>query len=188
MPNPVSSQVTNYTQANNSFFADMLQHDDFLERYEHLLKGEVLCYVKDTGAARGYKEMWVKRYPAKMNPYGVNEIISALKPICESRIIALTDFKEQDIKDMIFDNSQRIASLLFINKDIFEINSAVTIQSIYTDCENLIKAQIKRSFEGETLHRITQNTNINETRDVSTFKEENSSLISKVPFLSKIKI
>jgi hypothetical protein len=166
----------------------MLQHDDFLERYEHLLKGEVLCYVDDPDKKNSYKEVYMKKYPAKMNPFGVNEIISALKVVCESRIMALTDFKEQDIKDLIFDNSQRILTLLVVNQDVFEIQNAVTIECIYTDCENLIKAQVKRSFEGETLHRITQNTNINETRDVSTFKEEQQGMMSKIPFLSKMRI
>jgi len=176
--------ITNvYPASDKAFFVKLLEHDDFLEKYEHFLRGEVLVEQRGEGG-KFLNEAWVKRYPPKMNNFGINEVMSFLRPICESKIMAITEFDEEFIDKLILTNIQSFTELLVENFTAFELRSISGLDSVVVQGINIISAQLRRSYKGTTLDAFTSNTTITEQRAIPV-QEQKRSLLSRVPFFGK---
>lgn len=154
-----------YQMSSNTFFIDLLEHDKFLERYEHNLRGEVeeMQLVQDTNQ---YAMVWKKRYPSKMNDEGITSTISFLRTICE-KIISITNFDDDLMGKMIYQNIQDLTDRLVENWFNYEFRSIADLDEINMVGRNMIIAQLSRSKDGMTLKAVTSNTVISENKTIA---------------------
>ncbi len=172
-----------YQPSDRAFFVGLLEHDDFLEKFEHFLRGEVLT-TTPTADKKSIIEEWQQRYPAKMNSYGVNEVMSTLRPICESKIIAVTEFDEKFIDKLGYINVQTFTELLTENYDNFDFKSISALDSVLVSGITIIMAQLKRAHKGSTLDAITTNTSVSEQRQIIQ-PEQKEGVLSRLPGFGK---
>jgi len=157
--------TTNYIQPNNSFFLDLLDHEKFLEKYEHNLRGEVIA-LKQTDSGQ-WLEVWEKRYAPKMNELGIINTISFLRTICE-KMLSITNFDEDMMYKMLTQNIQDFTDRLVENWYTYEFASIADLDEINSVGRNMIIAQMSRSKDGMTLQAVTSNTTITESRNANT--------------------
>jgi hypothetical protein len=155
-----------YQAPNNSFFIDLLEHEKFLERYEHNLRGEVE-EMKLIEGTNQYTMVWTKKHPAKMNDDGITSVISFLRTVCE-KIISITNFDEEMMGKMIYQNIQDYTDRLCENFYTYEFKSIADLSEINLVGNNLIISQLSRSKDGMTLKAVTSNTMISENKVINT--------------------
>lgn len=172
--------------ARQGFFTKLLEHESFLESYEHFLRGEVLTIQRSDDKLH-VQEVWIRRYPPKMNDYGINEIMSFLKPLCESKIMAMTDFEDRHVNELGYTNIQSYTELLVENYKVFEIPSISVLDTILVTGINIIMAQLRRSFKGTTLTQLTTNMNVTESRNIVPEAQDSRNLFQKLPIFGKKK-
>ena len=155
-------QPINNILPNNSFFLDLLDHEAFLEKYEHNLRGEIQMMQQNESGQ--YVVVYVKRYSPKMNEEGITQVISFLRTICE-KIISITNFDDEMMQKMIYNNIQDFTDRITENWYNYEFKSIADLSEINSVARNLIVAQFSRSAGGMTLQAITSNTSIQEVRN-----------------------
>lgn len=152
-----------YQAPNNAFFIDLLEHEKFLERYEHNLRGEIEV-IQQVEGTNQVVMAWVKKYQPKMNEEGITSVISFLRTVCE-KIISITNFDEELMNKMIYQNIQDLTDRLCENFYNYQFRSIADLNEINVVGRNLIIAQISRSKDGMTLQAVTSNTQITENRN-----------------------
>lgn len=154
-----------YQLPSNSFFAELLDHEKFLDKYEHNLRGQVQVtrYVQETGQ---YIEVWDQKYLPKMNQEGITAVISFLRTVCD-KIMSITNFDEDMLNKMVYQNIQDLTDRLVENWYNYGFSSIADVGEINIVGRNFIIAQIMRSKDGMTLKAITANTVINENKTMN---------------------
>ena len=166
-------QVDVYQASDNSFFVDLLDHREFIDQYEHSLRGEVLkkSTKKDENGDDILTQEWVQIYPPKMNDYGIVSVISFLRTITE-KITAITDFDEEDIRNMSYHDIQDWLCRLVTNYYNFSFKSISDLDEVHNVGRTLIRAQYRRSIDGQTLRALTSKTQITESRTLQPSEQE----------------
>jgi len=167
--------------AKQGFFKSLLEHGSFLENYEHSLRGEVL-EIKRSKDNLYVEEAWQKRFPPKMNDYGINMLMSILLPMVESKIVAMTDLETVHIEKLSYANIQAVTDLLTQHFRAFEIPSEAVADSIIVPLYGLTVGQFRRSFKGQSLNQFTTNMNVHETRNIEPESNVNQGLLRNLPF------
>jgi len=181
------SQYNVYNAPENAFFKDLLEHDEFLNRLEHHLKGEVLKTIrsKDKDNNEVITQEWVQVYPSKMNDYGINSVMSYLRAICE-KIMSITDFGEEFIDKLANENLKDFTSRLCENWYDYGFSSISDLNEVDNIGQNIIIAQLRRSLDGQTLTAVTSKTTINESRVMNPLEQPQQQLDRRLPLFSKL--
>ena len=172
------ADTTVYNAPNNAFFIDLLEHERFLDRYEHVLRGEVETIQQIEGSSN-VTLVWARKYPSKMTEQGISDTISFLRTVCE-KIMSITNFDEDTIWKLVYQNIQALTDRLVEKYLDYEFRSIADIDEIINVSRNLIIAQIMRSKEGMTLMQVTSNTMISESRNVSP-QQQDPNMIAQRP-------
>lgn len=168
-----------YNIQDNSMWVKLLEHNNFLDELEHILKGEVLTVVK--GSDGQPVEKWIKKYPAMMTTDGVNRICSGLRLIIESKIVAITDLEDIHIIELRYDISQALLQLLVQHSEEFGFRSESELENLYANLKTIITAQLRRSYKGNTLNAFTTSTSVTEQR-VGTTEDSKQGILDRLPF------
>jgi hypothetical protein len=173
-------QETAYTPyaeiAKQTFFNSILDHEGFLEKYEHILRGEEIVLKRSEDGLR-VREVWQKKDTQTLPNEMVDEIINFLKPITESKITAVTDLEEEHIEKISLQQFQAFNQVLcesFLvyggKEDIDNLNEA-RMKAVHANVNQIIMSQLRRSFKGTTLTQAASNINVNENRSVPIEQE-----------------
>lgn len=168
-----------YNAPSNSFFIDLLDHERFLERQEHIWRGETL--TEEQVIEDGEKEVkliWKRKFMPKMNDYGVVSVVSSLRAICE-KIIAITDFDEEQLDILALQNVQDFTDRLVENWYTFGFKTISDLNEVDTVGRNLILAQFRRSVDGQTLRALTSNTELRIVENRGGQEEEQPNVVRK---------
>jgi hypothetical protein len=168
-----------YQAPNNTFFIDLIEHEKFLEKYEHNLRGEVEIMKMIEGTTQ-YAMVWEKKYAPKMNDMGITSTISFLRTICE-KIISITNFDEELMGKMIYQNIQDLTDRLCENFFTYEFKSIADLSEINVVGRNLIISQISRSKDGMTLKALTSNTVVSENRVINQPQVQDPNAVMQRP-------
>jgi hypothetical protein len=176
-----------YQPPEKSIFLDLLNSEEFLDRYEHSLKGEVLITKreKDEKGRDIVKSEWLPRYPPKMNDLGIISTMSFLRTICD-KSMSLTDLSTTQIDTLVKQNADAWLDFLCVNSMNFELNSPSQIREVYYPARNLIVAKFRSAVDGMMTNAISKTTHVSEVRNLAPEQAQGDS--QKPGFLQKLGI
>lgn len=157
-----------YQPPEKSIFLDLLDSEEFLQRYEHSLKGEVLVnkrYKNDAGQDIVQQE-WEQRYPAKMNETGIISTMSFLRTICD-KSMSLTDLSADQIDVLVKQNADAWLDFLCVNSSSFGLSSPSKVREVYYPARNLIVTKFRSAIDGMMTNAISKTTNVSEVHNMS---------------------
>ena len=174
-----------YQPPEKSIFLDLLNSEEFLDRYEHALKGEVLITKRDRDDKDReiVKEEYIQRYPAKMNDLGIISTMSFLRTICD-KSMSLTDLSSGQIDILVKQNADAWLDFLCVNSTNFGLDSPTKIKEVYYPARNLIVAKFRSAIDGMMTNAISKTTHVSEVRNMSP--EQPTGDNQKPGFLQKL--
>ena len=115
----------------------LLENENMVDKVEHYLKGEVFDYAE---------QKYVKKYEAKCNKEGINQIMSRLQPLTDKSVM-LTHIQERNANAIILTFAENFAIDLVFHSDEWGIKQSdiICLHDIITD---LIYFSICRGEDG----------------------------------------
>ncbi len=160
--------VSIYPQNEKSILIELLNTDNLIDRYEHNLKGEVLVTVKekDDQGKDVIKQIWVQKYPAKMNDRGVTSTIGYLRIICD-KSISMTDLTEEMAADLAHQNADQFWTWLNVNSANFGLMEESQINEAYFPIYDMIVSRFHSCVDGMMVNAVAKTTNVSEQKTVN---------------------
>ena len=176
-----------YQPPEKSIFLDLLDTEQFMTKYEHNLRGEVLTTKREKNdkGQDVIKQDWEQKYPAKMNDLGIISTMSLLRTICD-KSMSLTDLSTQQIDVLVKQNADAWLDFLCVNSQSFGLSTPSKIREVYYPARNLIVAKFRSSIDGMMTNAISKTTTVSEVHNMSPDQQQQDSM--RPGFLQKLGI
>lgn len=141
-----------YQNYGDEFMKEILETEEFIDRFEHLLRGE--WFDDDKGK-------WVQKYKPRANELGINILIQEVRARIHKHTF-LTNLSEEDVKVLAHDAAKAITDLLLYRTEDYGINNS-DLTDLKYQIMFVIYTALKRAYQQGERRAIFASTQRHET-------------------------